>query len=1410
MVINENNAQLNSFVKGMNSDTAYDQLDNSSYVFAKNIRITNNDIINSDISADNYSSFHEGVVAPLPIGPSYKASGVELTEDDHILATDSIGEYGVVISKKKEGEKTYINIYRYTINNEQLEDGGQIIGELWCKFDVTEKAEGFKKVESVSTVLYQELESVIKLYIATGVYPIFELRIDNTHGKYNITDVDYFINNRILPKYPVYIENKIGGQLTTSQVQYTYRYYNKFETSTQLAPLTNKIQVIDPNRNNETGNAQDTKTSIGFTLKIRKINEYDFYNRIQIYRLSYIKPGENAEVELIYDGDITSTGSDFLFNDVGATPLAKLTMEEFSSMQGLVIIPKVIEQNAQYLFASNIKDDTIIQNVRLDSNRIYSVGGHGTDYSVILDDAATDSSVGIIPVQSSSTFNTTLQNYFKSRNINPSIPTNSYNDIFTSSLLRSLRRGETYNYGIVYYDKYGRRTNVLELGDISYSYNRNADSGQELEFDATRAFCVDNGKLYAYPIGVNIRIPTLIDNDTNQPIKDVIGCQIVRRSSKPIYQKTLLQVAVARPIRQALYNNTLSYEVTNSWGKTKPNVPKKDSPYYPIGFLWSGVCSISPGLYIRNNYTRIQDIVGADYSEEQYYNGKLVVTSLHDPIFMANSLENLNLFQIFSSEIDFRRDDVMSTLKTNNIKLHPIGACGLQKENNSAAYNSSIETQLEKIQTIIPTDGIGDYISETKRLPGFVDNGNIYRWAILQDADLKTKQRLVFPLYQALRISVQDPVGFPKRTGFPIKSVKDVKIPEWNDGFSNLQPEGDTIAAGGIKKYKQFETSIGEFTFNNWISFALYDCKISNLDNQPNMSASSAALFLSGDMPRSRYEEGLKSAGIMAPDDNGTSFSYGERRSWQGPGTSCFLINIDNLGLPYALRGSSDNCVTAICNIEHEISSIQNEPDEFIQYFGFGNYFPLKDYYIDDGTTNNNNAIVFDGDIYITPHELSTMYKAYDFTSYDTLQSMQITNYVPLESKVNTFFDYGMNLLNTNSYNLMSEPGSIDGVATQDRPVHQYNQIYSSNDESNDVFTLIKEENDNNFKQRTYYSEPKTNGEYIDNFMIFKPAAFIDVDGKYGEITHLLTDKNILYYWQEHAFGKFSVNERSLITDQNGNTIMLGQAGILSRNDYISTKYGMRMYDFCATTAEEGVYWVDVNNKAIVAANGNSCSNIGELLNVQNIVNSKISTKIPRIDYDIQNNELICKCLTSDNKDDLESVEQLIFNLKLKVATSIYESKYLDIISIKNHLYEFRKEQFTKHNYLKSIQEYFPMKLSFIVNQSASTTKVFDSQQIVPINRKEWNQNNKSDYTEYFETAEADMKFETDLNSTTNSIQPYTDREGNIIYNIPRFGDGEYGNRLRGKWMKVDFTANKPDQYTTISHVITKFRQSYS
>jgi hypothetical protein len=131
-----------------------------------------------------------------------------------------------------------------------------------------------------------------------------------------------------------------------------------------------------------------------------------------------------------------------------------------------------------------------------------------------------------------------------------------------------------------------------------------------------------------------------------------------------------------------------------------------------------------------------------------------------------------------------------------------------------------------------------------------------------------------------------------------------------------------------------------------------------------------------------------------------------------------------------------------------------------------------------------------------------------------------------------------------------------------------------------------------------------------------------------------------------------------------------------------------------------------------------------------------------------------------------------------------------------------------KHNYIDYGVEYnylYPLMLSFIVNPAASAVKVFDSQQIVPIKRDKFT-------TDKHILNDTVLAFETDIVKKTyaDSMEPYTDREGNIIYNIPRYENMPYGNRMRGKWMKVDIKNEEPTEYFTISHILTKYRQSYS
>ena len=205
------------------------------------------------------------------------------------------------------------------------------------------------------------------------------------------------------------------------------------------------------------------------------------------------------------------------------------------------------------------------------------------------------------------------------------------------------------------------------------------------------------------------------------------------------------------------------------------------------------------------------------------------------------------------------------------------------------------------------------------------------------------------------------------------------------------------------------------------------------------------------------------------------------------------------------------------------------------------------------------------------------MYKAYDFNDdKSSLQSMQTVHYIPMESTINQYFDYGMNYRNTSNANLQSEAGEIKGVSTQDRPVHQYNLIYSDNGTSNDIYSpqsVIQSQN--TYSQRICYSQMKTNGELLNNWNIFKPVDYIDVNPVYGELTDMFTVQDTLYFWQNKGFGKLSVNERSLVKDENSNLIQLGQGSVLQRYDYLSTKFGMRDQDMCKINVDNDIYWFD-------------------------------------------------------------------------------------------------------------------------------------------------------------------------------------------------------------------------------------------
>lgn len=103
------------------------------------------------------------------------------------------------------------------------------------------------------------------------------------------------------------------------------------------------------------GAKSDYATGCGVSITCNLDNPVpDKFDHILIYRISYQVQGQLPLIELIYDGK--RTGNSVKFIDSGQKALGTLTLEEYNSVSGNHIIPKIIESKNDYLFAGNIKE----------------------------------------------------------------------------------------------------------------------------------------------------------------------------------------------------------------------------------------------------------------------------------------------------------------------------------------------------------------------------------------------------------------------------------------------------------------------------------------------------------------------------------------------------------------------------------------------------------------------------------------------------------------------------------------------------------------------------------------------------------------------------------------------------------------------------------------------------------------------------------------------------------------------------------------------------------------------------------------------------------------------------------------------------------------------------------------------
>lgn len=1365
----ENNSQINSFNKGMNSDVSYSMLQDGQYTFARNIRITQ---LNQDGSGNLTNG--QGVIRPIEGVQVYNTS---LTPK-RILATNSIRNIGIIIYVDSDDH------WKVAV----FENGKPT--EITTIFDSEETA----TVDKFSTVVHHEADNLDKIYIADSINPIKLLLIKKEHEQWKyITKDEVESYPKVIFEVPKF-EGLIDGTLKAGMVQYAYRLYKKYSIASDMSPTTNLIPII--NKQSLSGLQKDYTSNCGIKISIDNRSVYEFYDSMQVYRIMYVENGQLPTIELIYDDLLSRLEQDqerYYISDVGQLALSTLTLEEFNSISGIHIIPKVLESKNDYMFAAQIKDvqSSVFEGVTKDTL------GAKIDKFVILDligDAslAVNNGINHNTIQRSAKLSTWNFDYNESdskyRTILKELEDNpTYSNPKVSYYLKSLRRGEIYRYGVVLYDIRGNSSGVIYIGDVD---TKDVDSEKPLfEFGT-------NYELVTHPVGIKISFDRFPQN--------AVAYEIVRCRRTESDVRNIAQGVLSRP-----------------WKKYKMNGETLDDsyPYTPTGLV------------------TMQDLTtGFDTTITVRPKKPLLGKILDNENIHADNLDNATVLQFISPEVSYLGDSFISQIQNRDIQIQ-IKSKLYQPLNrqNTLVFNDDLSISDGVYHAAwhnlsfgfkkwnYPNDQFAPQLSvwnpHNTMLHGFMNQAysvdgtteKLFSYIkptneILSDAkvirdrisnDIKNIKQHSFAYIKLYG------VGSSVNTGNfnTIGSVYDVNncvlsnTLQWNDLWER---QGENL---NTNKYIDFTQNIGTEEYNNTVIGGYYDELI-------HFNESEGVANFSNELKSFR--------GI-----GGTSESH--FRVFASTGGKCAVLKLKspidiekhtNLELPTQQRLinyhiSDQYLYTYLVNITKTCIPYGGNDEATLKnniYYSYGDYH----------TVNDTSCVVFNGDTFIEPFEYISMHKQYYSPAANTVPSHMIAYSIPVETSINLAYTHGdefSRIYNQASKptNIQVEPASVYNVYAQDKPLYSYNSVYSTNTTAK-LFAPKEDEDSNTYKNldyRVYFSNLKTNGEYIDNWLKYQPANYLDVDSKHGEITHLRTFQDKLLFWQSQATGLLSVNERAQITDDSNLPLILGTGGILDRYDYLDGTAGMKKEEYCDAISSSTLYWYDSKNNEIKSySGGNGITPLTKVLGVQNIINAfGNSNEIPWMFYDKKYNEVVTKFNRNTNN------KSIAYNEVVRAFTSMYSVGFEGSITFSDGLYLLNKDsslQIGKWNEGNVSNFSGPIfsHIQYVVNKNPLTTKTFDNQEIVTEDLLE---NRPPKDTDAYFSQHHKYSWKTDLNATGELENiPMTLREGNYRFAVPRANKAAYGDRMRGKYMICTIEDTAPNTDASIAYIITKFRTSWS
>lgn len=1370
--------QNNTFVEGMDCDTDISTLSNNRYRYAENIRVITND---------------EGTSGVLQGIEGVKKYTNSIPSTETIIGTTTINQYAIVITVDSSGCN---RIYRIT-DFDQASPTQQIIlkGYLGLCQDLDE-------TPNLSLVANYESDRVIKIYFTDGKSSVKTLNISPEYDKYTedseLVDSSGNIINTLalditpgctLP--PMHLYQMGIGSLPSGVVQYCYQLFNLRGTESTTSPLSELIHLTASSTNQDSqnymGSYQEESSNKSCTMRVSLITK-DF-ERCRVIRLLYYNNNQPPLITIVGEIEILPTQSTIMYTDTGNSYMGDISIDEFNSLTGYQFIGTTLTRMQNRLFVADITEDT--WDPGFFDARAYRCNASGT--------------VALQSSDATKNLSFNIDSYDLS-----SIPEdhdciNPYNDLEYATC----------------------------SSDNLYVYGVSSGGSRKL---GGRGLNIDYSFITTNVVLANDTSP-LLSNDCSMNVDSRLVLALERNEIGSSTQEDF-----------PVYNDTIATMIPNY---ADPFISANLKGYqrdeiYRFGIIFYNSKSLPSPVYWIGDIKMPHAAQSAPFVME---NGTLYGKALGVRFVVRNVPDGAVAYEIVRCDrTENDRHVVMQTVASNIYEYK------IQEQGNQAGEGVALDSSVEARPTPFLTSYRGDFSTTYFRgNPDIVGGGaGDWGWATrrIYHQDVATDYiKLVSPeicvqkdgIEQYLKdASYMDMIGVyssptSSTAGDTVFATADqtlnnngeiiswVSMEDFNDKVDNIfwhnEVTVDTDDSIHRIKWINIErSSTGVLGFSGMIS--KYYCPIFQSNSDPGTNVNITDCKYATDIPYNggqdlsvyRFNIGERQFTNWAM----TNFREPSAQNIMGPAGPALIVYAQGYHAWFSGTGGtlpgleSEHLINAIpiINIKRNVSNAYGGNTYVSRQ---NSVYISTDSYVRVTDTASVTIDAYGGDIYLGLLDYPCMFT---FQMNDAAQWSQCKSfvgaYIPFETSINTNLYNGdmvhrsYTSSNFIDVHLQMEPQQTQQFHIQDRPYFVYNSAYSSQTGAKQfVSKSIYDESDIHISNRILVSQAKTNNEILDNWTQFKVADYLDVDNQYGGITNLKVFRDKLFYFQSEAVGIASVNERSLITDDNDNELVLGTGGILTRFDYVTTINGSSIKnDRSITDSDTVMYWYDYDKNEICAYNG-AVNSLSKEKNVQSYLNEMYDKKrnVNLAFYDKKYNEVWFKFYD----------KSLIFNEQIGRFTSFYTFNPDWNLPFSNKNVVIKDNLFYVINTLDTdgLGEVDKTSLiRIVVNKDVMYTKTFDNVAIFGQLLDANGANTTTGLIDY-------ILFNTKHQTATATNPTFDYRENTYRLPIPRQDDSEqdtsmsFPARMRGKCMVCDYHFNLGDENTfRIPLITTTYRYS--